>query len=134
MPGEAFFDTSIVIYALSRNDPRATVAEDLLSAGGIVSVQVLNEFIAVARRKLSMSWTEIDQALAAIRALCGTPVPITLAIHEMAVEIAQRYRFHIYDSLMVAAALDAGCTILYSEDMQNRQAVEALTVRNPFSI
>ena len=132
MSDKVFFDTTILIYALSDGDSRATTAEELLDSGGVVSVQVLNEFAAVARRKLGMSWEEVGEALSAIRALCEPPVPVTVEVHESALHIAQRYRFHIYDALILAAALDRGCTILYSEDMQEGQRVESLTVRNPF--
>lgn len=117
MPAEIFFDTTVLIYAMKGSDPRASIAEALLRDGGIVSIQVLNEFIAVSRRKLRMTWEEVEQALTYIRALCGKPVPTTVGIHEAALRIARRYGYHIYDSLMIAAAHDEGCTILYSEDM-----------------
>jgi predicted nucleic acid-binding protein len=132
MSDRAFFDTAILIYALSEGDSRATTAEQLLDSGGVVSVQVLNEFAAVARRKLGMSWDEVGEALTAIRALCEPPVPVTVEVHESALHIAQRYGFHIYDALILAAALDRGSTILYSEDMQDGQRVDSLTIRNPF--
>jgi len=133
MPAEAFFDTTVLICALTKNDPRSAIAEELLSGGGTLSVQVLNEFVAVARRKLDMGWDEVEEALAAICALCHPPLPVTLRTHQSAVLIARRYGFQIYDSLIVAAALDVGCTTLYSEDLQNGQKIDALTVRNPFS-
>jgi predicted nucleic acid-binding protein len=132
MNDRVFFDTMILIYALSEGDSRATTAEELLDSGGVVSVQVLNEFAAVTRRKLGMSWDEVGEALSAVRALCEPPVPVTVEVHESALHIAQRYGFHIYDALILAAALDRGCTILYSEDMQDGQRVDSLTIRNPF--
>ena len=132
MSDKVFFDTTILIYALSEGDSRATTAEELLDSGGVVSVPVLNEFAAVARRKLGMSWDEVGEALSAIRALCEPPAPVTVEVHESALPIAQRYGFHIYDALILAAALDRGCTILYSEDMQDGQRVNSLTIRNPF--
>lgn len=132
MPVDVFFDTTILVYSVKGNDARAATAEALLADGGIVSVQVLNEFVAVARRKLRMSWVEIEEALTYIRALCGKPVPITVDIHDEALKIAQRYGFHIYDSLMLAAAHDAGCTTLYSEDMHHGQTIKSLTIKNPF--
>jgi predicted nucleic acid-binding protein len=132
MSGKVFFDTTILIYALSEGDSRTTSAEELLDSGGVVSVQVLNEFTAVARRKLGMSWDEVGESLSAIRALCEPPVPVTVEVHESALHIARRYGFHIYDALILAAALDRGCTILYSEDMQDGQRVDSLTVRDPF--
>lgn len=132
MPAEVFFDTTILIYSVKRDDARAAAAETLLAEGGIVSVQVLNEFVAVARRKLRMPWGEIEEALAYIRALCGRPVPLTVDTHEAALRIAQRYGYHIYDSLMIAAAHEAACTILYSEDMQHGQRIGSLRLKNPF--
>ncbi len=133
MPAEAFFDTTVLIYAISANDPKCAIAERILERGGTVSVQVLNEFVAVSRRKLRMSWEEIVEASSAIRALCGPPVPISVEIHDSGIDIAQRYGLHIYDALIVAAALDAGCAILYSEDMQDGQSINHLTIRNPFT-
>ncbi|MGI8771899.1 MAG: PIN domain-containing protein [Acidobacteriaceae bacterium] len=133
MGAKRFFDTTILIYAIARNDPRAAVAEGLLADGGVLSVQVLNEFVAVARRKLDMGWNDLKEALAAFRVLCGSPMALTTATHEAALRVAERYGFHIYDSLIVAAALEAGCTTLYSEDMQDGQKIESLTIRNPFA-
>lgn len=132
MPANVFFDTTIVVYAVGKNDPRTLIAKSLLSDGGTISIQVLNEFTAVARRKLGMNWDQIEEALVAIRVLCEEPVAITLSIHETALQIAKRYGFHIYDSLIVAAALNAGCTTLYSEDMQHGQLIDSLTIQNPF--
>lgn len=122
----------MLIYALSEGDSRAVVAEELLAAGGIVSVQVLNEFASVARRKLDMSWPEVTQALEAMRALCEPPMPVSIEMHEGAIAIAQRYGYQIYDALILAAALQAGCAVLYSEDMQDGQQIESLTICNPF--
>lgn len=132
MSGEFFFDTTVLIYAVARNDPRAATAEELLANGGTVSIQVLNEFVAVARRKLRMPWDEIVEALAAFRVLCAAPVAITIDTHDAALRIAQRYGFHIYDSLIVAAAIESDCTTLYSEDLQHGQTIGSVTIRNPF--
>jgi predicted nucleic acid-binding protein len=133
MPAKAFFDTNVLVYSVSLNDPRAVRAETLLAAGGIVSVQVLNEFVSVARRKLGMTWREVAETLDAFRVLCPSPVAVTLATHESALEIAERYGCEIYDALIAAAALESDCKMLYSEDFQDRQVIEGtLTVRNPF--
>jgi len=133
MSDSVFFDTTILIYAISESDPRAEIAEQLLNAGGHISVQVLNEFASVAHRKLNMSWPDIAEALDAFRALCRPPAPLTVAIHERALQIAARYHYNIYDALILAAALDAGCYTLYSEDMQDGQKIETLLIRNPFA-
>jgi predicted nucleic acid-binding protein len=132
MPAEVFFDTTVLIYMATRDDPRVTVAEELLRAGGIVSVQVLNEFVSVARRKMRMQWKTVEELLSALHDLCGEPVPTTAELHRAALHIAKRYGYQIYDSLMIAAAQDAGCTTLYSEDMQHGQRIGSLTIRNPF--
>ena len=132
MNGKVFFDTTILIYAISAGDRRADIAEGLLAAGGNLSVQVLNEFAAVAKRKLKMSWSEVAEALDAVRVLCEPAAPLTVEIHEAALRIAERYGYHLYDALILAAALDAGCAVLYTEDMQDGQKVGGLTIRNPF--
>ena len=92
----------------------------------------MNEFTAVVRRKLKMLWEEVNEALAAIRAVCEPVVPLTVATHETALKIAARYGYHIYDSLILAAALESGCSILSSEDMQDGLQIEGLTIQNPF--
>lgn len=134
MSDRPFFDTNVLVYVVGQHDERTAPAEALLAAGGVVSVQVLNELAAVAHRTLRMSWEEITEALAAIRALCSAPVPLTVDTHDAAVRIASRYGFHIYDALVVAAALEAECGTLYSEDLQTDQVIDGtLTIRNPFN-
>lgn len=128
----AFFDTNILIYALEAGDPRSPIAQQLLSQGGIVSVQSLNEFVAVARRKLRSPWPKIAESLTAIQTLCPSPTPITVATHVKGVQIAERYGYRIYDSLLIASALEAGCKVLYSEDLRNGQVIEGLRIENPF--
>jgi predicted nucleic acid-binding protein len=96
-------------------------------------VQVLNELVAVARRKLGTSWTEVGEAVSIVRAVCGVET-LTLETHDRARLLAERYAFHIYDALIVAAALLAGCSVLYSEDLQSGQRIDGkLTIINPFS-
>lgn len=134
MSAKAFFDTNILIYAFAQGDPRTIAAEALLAGGGTISVQILNEFVAVALRKLAMPWEEVLESLAAVRTLCLPPVPLTVETHEAALKVARQYGYRIYDSLVVAAALQAGCDTLYSEDLQDGQVIGALTIRNPFAI
>jgi len=133
MNASAFFDTNVFVYAIVQDDPRSQKAEELIADGGTVSVQVLNEFAAVARRKSDMPWGEVRFAIENIRALCPDPLPITFDIHQAALAIAEKYGYRIYDALIVASALETRCTILYSEDMQDGQVIEGrLTIRNPF--
>ncbi len=131
--GEDFFDSNVVLYLLSADTTKADRAEELLAIGGTISVQVLNEFVAVASRKLRMSWTEIREVLAQIRAVCVVE-PVTIETHDRALLLAERYGMSIYDALIVAAALLANCNTLHSEDMQDGQVIERqLTIRNPFT-
>ncbi len=133
MSASAFFDTNIFVYAIVQNDPRSSRAEELLLEGGTVSVQVLNEFVAVARRKANMPWYEVQFGLDNIQRICPNPLPLTVQTHQKALSIADRYGFQIYDALVVASALEARCSVLYSEDMQDGQVIDhQLTVTNPF--
>ena len=127
-----FFDSNILIYSVTLNDRRASRAQMLLFEGGILSVQVLNEFVNVCRRKLIKPWHEINLALEAIRLTCEAVRPVTDETHRRAVELAQRHGLQIYDATIIASALEAGCDTLYSEDMQDGQQIGPLTIRNPF--
>jgi predicted nucleic acid-binding protein len=130
--GENFFDTNVVLYLLSEDTVKADRAEELLASRGTISVQVLNEFVAVASRKLRMPLPEVREILDQIRAVCAVE-PMTIETHKRALSIAERYGLSIYDALIVSAALLAGCTMLYSEDMQDGQIIDRqLTIRNPF--
>jgi predicted nucleic acid-binding protein len=132
MSAEVFLDTNILIYAFGRDVTRTTQAVALLRQGGTISVQVLNEFTNIARRKLRRSWPEIIEARR-LRILFPDPKPISMATHEAALAIAQRDHLGWYDSLIVAAALEAGCSALLSEDLQHGRIIDGrLTVRNPF--
>lgn len=129
---ERFFDTNVLLYLLSGDDARADRAESELSAGGVLSVQVLNEFASVASRKLRMPIAEIREVLAAIRAVCRI-VPISEETRDTGLQIAETYGLSIHDAMIVASALLAGCRTVVSEDMQDGQIVDGrLEVRNPF--
>ena len=130
---KAFFDTNVFLHLLSSDIEKADQAESVLRSGGIISVQVLNELVNVARRKLVLPWEEINEFLYLIRSLCLTE-PLTLETHSKGVYLAERYGFGVYDAMIVAAALVAGCQVLYSEDMQDGQQIDdQLQISNPFS-
>ncbi len=130
---ETFFDTNILLYLLSEDAAKADRVEELIANGGVISVQVLNEFAAFASRKLSMPWSEIRDVLAPIRSVCEIE-PLTVETHDLGVEIAERYGFSFYDATILASALRAGCKILYSEDLQDRQVINRqLRIRDPFA-
>jgi predicted nucleic acid-binding protein len=129
---ERFFDTNILLYLLSGDDVKANRAEEELEAGGVISVQVLNEFAAVASRKLRMSVAEIREALAAIRAVCRV-VPVSEETHDRGLQIIERYGLSVYDAMTVASALLAGCDTILSEDMQDGLILDGRAeIRNPF--
>jgi predicted nucleic acid-binding protein len=130
---ETFFDTNVLLYLLSKDAGKADRAEELVANGGVVSTQVLNEFAAVASRKLGMSWPEIRDILLPIRAICEI-APVTLETHGRGIAIAERYGLSFYDAVIVASALGAGCKTLYSEDFQHGQVIaRQLRIRNPFA-
>ena len=127
-----FFDTNVLLYLLSGDDAKADRAEEVLASGGVISVQVLNEFASVAARKLQMSMAEIREVLTTIRAVCKV-VPINEETHDKGLELSERYALSIYDAMIVAAALLSGCKMLLSEDMQDGQVIDgSLEIRNPF--
>jgi predicted nucleic acid-binding protein len=129
-----FLDTSVLLYATLQPDPRSDAARALLARRGTINVQVLNEFANVASRKLRRPWPEITRTLTAIRTLCAPPLLLTLAIHEAGCAIAGRTGYRLYDALIIAAALDAGCATLFSEDLHHGQVIDdRLTIRNPFA-
>lgn len=127
-----FVDTNVVLYLLD-DGPKAERAEEILAQGPRISVQVLNEAMVNCRRKASLSWDETDAFLSGVQILC--PVEdLTLQTHEAGRALAERYGFSIYDAMIVAAALIAGCTTLYTEDMHNGLLVEGqLRLVNPFA-
>jgi len=133
MNDRVFFDTNVLVYILASSDSRGKRAEQLFFDGGIVSVQVLDEFTDVARRKIRMPWDDVKDALKVIRIFCPEPVAITIDTHELALRIAEEHEIRIYDALIVASALEANCDVLYSEDFQDGQVVEGLSIRNPFA-
>ena len=127
-----FIDSNVILYLLSHDAAKADKAESILQAGGVISVQVLNELVSVCQRKLKMPWDEIDVLLQAVKASVRV-VPLTEASHELAVQICKRYQLSFYDAHICSAALVAGSTVLLSEDMQDGMVVDNLVVKNPFN-
>jgi predicted nucleic acid-binding protein len=129
----AFFDTNVLLYLMPADASKANRAERCLSQGGTISVQVLNEFAAVASRKLKLTYPDIRDFLTTIRAIILVE-PLSLATHDSALALAERYGFSFYDALIMSSALQAGCDRLYTEDLQHGQVIEQrLIVQNPFA-
>lgn len=127
----AFFDTNILVYA-QQADGKGDRARQLFASGGKLSVQVLNEFTAVSRRKQRRDWREIDEAVADVLTTVDPPLAITLDLHISARALAEDHLLSFYDALIVASAIEAGCDTLYSEDMQHGRAIGGLAIVNPF--
>jgi predicted nucleic acid-binding protein len=128
----SFFDTNILIYLASSDIAKADRAEAAVAAGGVISVQVLNELANVARRKMRISWDDTHALLALLRGLL-TVHPVTLEIHETGLRLAERYGLSIYDAMIASSALEADCDTLWSEDMQHGLVLDQrLRIVNPF--
>ncbi len=134
MRGErGFLDTNILVYNQTDDDPvKALQTEDLIVPGNVISVQVLNELASVLKRKAKWPWDAVGESLALTRAVFEV-VPLTEDIHETGLRMAERYSLSVYDAMIVAAALESRCDVLWSEDMQNGLVINGrLTIRNPF--
>ncbi len=127
-----FVDTNLVLYTLGKDARKKAIAREILATRPVLSAQVINEAINVCLRRFKFT-RERAYAFADI-VMRRTDVR---AIDEITIrksaEIAVRYQFSNWDSLIIAAALLADCDILYSEDMQHKQVInDSLTIVNPF--
>jgi predicted nucleic acid-binding protein len=127
----AFFDTNLLVHAQQKGR-KADRSRALFAAGGNLSVQVLNEFTAVSRRKQQREWREVAEAISDVLALVDPPLALTLDLHAAARVFAEDHRLSFYDALIVASAIEAGCDVLYSEDMQHGRSIGGLAIVNPF--
>lgn len=140
MSVESFIDTNIFIYQLECLDTRkATIAEELIRQSianktACISFQVVQECLNTALRKaqIQLSESEIRSYLQSVLGPLLSVQP-SIQLYNSALDIRLRYQFSFYDSLIIAAALEAGCTCLYSEDMQDGQQIQSLTIQNPFA-
>lgn len=127
-----FIDSNIVLYALDADQQKRELAWRLLFSRPYISLQVVNECSNVLNRKRQWQVRDIAQALDKILRFVSVEYS-DIATIRLAWKLQERYRFSYYDSLILAAALSAGCSTLYSEDMQHEQVIEGrLTIVNPF--
>lgn len=129
----AFFDTNILVYAVSNDIVRRDIAQTKLIPGGAISVQVLNELANVLRKKQRRDWREIEATLAVMERWFETVLPLTIPLHKTAIALARDHTLTVYDALIVAAALEAGRDRLYSEDMQHGRRFGDCEIVNPFT-
>lgn len=139
MNDKFFLDTNILVYTFDDGDlgkrdrARALVAEALSESSGIVSYQVVQEFLNAALRKFSKPLAAADAErylTIVLEPLCAVFAGFDLC--HQAIDIAERWKYSFYDSLIIAAAHQAGCSILYSEDFQHGQKIGGLRILNPF--
>ena len=134
MSGKAFLDTNIVVYLYSGDEPekRAAALALIEQNDPVVSTQVLSELANTLSRKFALPYDVVTQAVAEVRDAC-TVIPVMPDTIAQALALAQKYRYSYYDSLILAAALSAGCEMLATEDMQHGQVIEnVLTIHCPF--
>lgn len=127
----SFLDTNLLVYAQGI-DAKSERAREVVLEGGVISVQVLNEFTSVMYRKFRLNWNEIEEALQDVTNAVETVLPIDLETHSKGIQLARENRFNFYDALIIASALEAGCTQLLTEDLQAGRRINGLTIVNPF--
>ena len=128
-----FLDTDVLVYAFEADD-RGAVAQSLLETGGVIAIQSLNEFTDVMRRKVRMSWHDISNAIEELLLSCTLFEPVTAEVHAAGRMIAEQHRLRIFDAMLVATALKAGCDTFVSEDLHAGMVFDGrLTVSNPFA-
>ena len=127
-----FVDTNVLLYLISADAHKAARAEQVLAGRILISVQVLNEFANIALRKHKMPWAGLTEVLSGIQHFAEVR-PLTLDTHQRGLALAQRYQINLYDALIAAAALEAGCDTLLTEDLQHGQVLDRqLSIHNPF--
>ncbi len=137
--GYFFLDTNILIYALDEANPAKQqiaaqlVREAIVSGRGIISIQVVQEFLNVARSKFKQPMT-IEQCRGHILNVLGplcAQFP-SMSTIDSALLLVEETGYHFYDALIVTAAIESGCHTLYSEDLQHGRKIGTLTILNPF--
>ncbi len=138
MQDKVFLDTNILIYSYSSDEiNKQTIANNLLedySENIVISKQVINELINVLFKKFKLSSNNIENVVLEL----DTFIPIVdfdITTQIKALRLKEKYKFQFYDALIVATALESGCSILFSEDMQHHQVInDVLTIVNPFTM
>lgn len=132
MSANGFFDSNIILYMTSLDLSKSRRARELIDGGGTISVQVLNEITNVTLGKARRSWSDTRTFVTAVRALLDVQ-PLTPAVYDTGFRVAERYKLHIYDGMIVASALHARCDVLWSEDMHDGLVIDGrLRVVDPF--
>jgi predicted nucleic acid-binding protein len=140
MPGRFFLDANVFVYTFDASAPaKRAVAQELVERAlttrqGLISYQVVQEFLNVAGSRFAEPLTVqdrrlyLDQVLIPLCEIFAGP-----RLYQRALSVQERYRFGFCDSLILASALEAGCTVLYTEDLQAGQRIESLEIVDPFA-
>jgi len=139
MSDRVFLDTNIIVYSFSPvSGFKNEVSNKLIKSAfdqnsGCISYQVIQEFLNVATTKFKtpLSKKECDRILIELLDPMCSIYP-SLDLYLSAIEIKDRYKYGFYDSLVIGSALEAQCSILYSEDLQHNQEIEGLSIINPY--
>ena len=138
MNGE-FIDTNVFIYLFDEtNDRKRNIADRIVKTAletstARISHQVVQETLNVVTRKLPSPMTAENAQRFLVQVLAPLwQIMPNIALYRRGLDVQARYGFSFYDSLIIAAALESGCTRLYSEDLQHAQQIEGLTIENPF--
>ena len=126
-----FLDTNVLVYAQGEG-PKAEIARRAILDGGTISVQVLNECASVLRRKFHLEWDAIEAVVEDVCTALGAVRPLDVSTHTEALDLARTHSINFYDALVLASALEAGCDVLLTEDLQAGRRIAGLTIVNPF--
>ena len=139
MSAKWFLDTNIFVYSFDHSSPKkrtraqSLIDESVRSGNGVISYQVIQEFLNVSAMKFAVP-LQVNEAQVylsmVLRPLCA--VASSMALFDSALLLKERFKFAFYDALIIAAALQSDCRRLYSEDFQHGQIISNLTIENPF--
>ncbi len=139
MNDKYFLDTNIFVYSFDSSETtKNKIAQNLIQnalkeQSGCISSQVIQEFLNVSSKKFSPPLTHQD----CLKYLNNVLAPLceiftSVELYRQTIETSERWKYSFYDSMIIAAAIQTNCSILYSEDLQHDQKIESLTIVNPF--
>ena len=135
MKDSVFIDTNIILYSYSQTEiEKATIANRLIfeDQNCVISSQVINETINILYKKYKLQSEQIEDVILELDnsfKICS----FSIKTQVKALRIKEKYKYQYYDSLIIATAIESGCSVLYSEDMQHNQNIEnKLLIVNPF--
>ena len=136
MNDRVFIDSNVLIYAYSEEEIKREKALGIIKMNeSIISIQVINEFVNVVKKKFNKKNDEILEALEEIEEQLVIWDNYNLHLTKKAINLNDRYKYSYYDCLIIAAALEAECSVLYTEDMHHNHLIEdKLRITNPFHI